>query len=133
MKYITHRRLKDTCLCGPVNIPAMSECELINNVIKFENKVICIVTSHTSHEYFARNDDGEGLLRGKFTQAIQKFLSNRDDNYQTRWDKIWEDTLCQKYKRKEHEDHWLWNHEFFGAPIEDLKYIANLIGMKEPE
>ena len=40
-------------------------------------------------------------------------------------------TLCQKYKKAGHEDYWLWNHDFYNADIEDLKYIANLIGAKE--
>lgn len=26
------------------------------------------------------------------------------------------------------EDYWLWNHEFYNAPIEDLRYIAKLVG-----
>ena len=25
---------------------------------------------------------------------------------------------------------WLWNYEFFNAPVEDLRHIANLIGAK---
>lgn len=134
MKYITHRRFKGMSISGEVNIPALSDCELIDGMILYNNKPICYEASQNSHDYFARNDDGEGLLRGKFTQDIQKFLSNRRDNaYQARWDKIWRDAFCQQYKRCEHVDHWLWNHRFFEAPIEDLKYIANLIGMKEPE
>ena len=44
---------------------------------------------------------------------------------------MWEDALCQKYKKPEHEDYLLWNHDFYNADIEDLKYIANLIGAKE--
>lgn len=133
MKYIAHRRFKSQCLCGQVNIPAMTECELKDGMILYNNQPICLIKSENSHQYFARNDDGEGMLRGKLTQGIQKFLSNRDENYQDRWDKIWRDVNCQKYKRCEHVDHWLWNHEFFGAPITELKYIANLIGMKEPK
>ena len=30
----------------------------------------------------------------------------------------------------DHEDHFLWNHEFFEAPVEDLQYIAGLIGAR---
>lgn len=133
MKYITHRRFKGQAIGGQVNIPAMTECELIDDKIMYNGIIICFIRSENSHQFFARNDDSQGLLRGKFTQAIQKHLSVRDSDYQKRWDKIWDDENCQKYKRPEHADYWLWNHEFFGAPISDLKYIANLIGMKEPE
>ena len=131
MKYITHKRFKQKALCGDINLPALTECELIGNVITYNNKPLCICTSQNAHVYFSRNDDDQGLLRGKLTTEIQKVLSKRDDDYQKRWDKIWEDNLCQKYKRPEHPDHWLWNHDFFNANIFDLKYIANLIGIKE--
>ena len=64
-------------------------------------------------------------------RAIKNTLERRDSNYQNRWDKVWEDTLCQKYKKAGHEDYWLWNHDFYNADIEDFKYIANLIAAKE--
>lgn len=131
MEYIAHKRFKQKAICGEVNLPAMTECELKGNMITYENKPLCLATSQSGHDFFTRNDDGQGMLRGKITEAIKTCLSKRDDDYQKRWDKIWEDNLCQQYKRKEHADFWLWNHEFFNAPIEDLKYIANLIGIKE--
>ena len=52
-------------------------------------------------------------------RAIKNTLERRDSNYQNRWDKVWEDTLCQKYKKAGHEDYWLWNHDFYNADIED--------------
>jgi hypothetical protein len=131
MQYIIHTRLKEKVICGKVNLPATTICELSGNMIMYEGKPICIVTSQVSHEHFTRNDDGQGLLRGSLIKAIQRCLTKRDVNYQNRWDKVWDDSLCQKYKRKEHQDFWLWNHDFFNASIEDLKYIANLIGIKE--
>ena len=41
---------------------------------------------------------------------------------------VWADPLCQKYKRPEHEDFWIWNHDFYDAPVEDLWHIAALVG-----
>lgn len=58
--------------------------------------------------------------------AIKKKLEKRDSGYQARWDKVWGDELCQKYRRHEHEDWWLWNHDFYSAPIPDLRHIASL-------
>lgn len=130
MKYIAHKRFKGKAICGEVNIPAQTECSLQDGVILCDDLPICFSTSEIAHQYFAPNDDGNGMKRGKLTQAIQKTLSKRDDNYQPRWDKIWEDELCQKYKREEYADYWLWNHDFFNADIEDLRYIAHLIGVK---
>ena len=76
---------------------------------------------------FARNDDGNGIVRGELTQKIIKVLAKRDNNYQKRWDKIWSDMSLLKFKRDEFDDYWLWNHEFYNAKIEDLKYIYNKI------
>lgn len=131
MNYIVHRRFKAKAICGEVNLPALTECECINGVIKHNNRDICFITSENAHQYFSINEDGCGLVRGKLTQAIQKTLAKRDENYQQRWDKVWDDKLCQRYKRKEYADYWLWNHDFFEADIDSLKYIANLVGAKE--
>lgn len=131
MKYIVHKRFNGKAICGDVNIPAMTKCSEQNGVIYCNGKPICYTTSENAHQYFANNDDGNGMKRGKLTQAIQKALSKRDAKYQSRWDKIWGDLRCQKYKRKEYNDYWLWNHDFFNAEIDDLVHIANLIGIKE--
>ena len=131
MQYITHRRFKDKSICGQVNIPVSSTCEENENTIYFDGKPICFTTSENAHQYFARNDDGQGIERGKLTQIIQRKLAKRDGAYQDRWDKIWGNSLCQKYRRKEYDDFWLWSHEFFNAPIEDLRHISELVGAKE--
>ena len=131
MTYILHRRFKSTAISGAVNIPACTICKESGGVIYFGNKQICFVTSENAHQFFARDDDGNGLLRGRLTQAIQHTLQKRDPQYQARWDKVWDDKLCRKYKRSEHDDFWLWNHDFFNAPILDLQYIAALVGAKE--
>ena len=62
--------------------------------------------------------------------SIKAKLEKRDAGYQARWDKVWDDDLCQKYRRPEHEDWWLWNHAFFNAPIPDLRHIAGLVGAR---
>ncbi len=87
--------------------------------------------SENAHQFFAQNEDGEGLKRGQLTQAIQKTLARRDKQYQGRWDRVWDDPVCQKYKRADHEDYWLWNHDWFQADINTLRHIAALVGAKE--
>ncbi len=138
MKYITHRRFKQKAICGDVNLPAMTECEEINGMIYYDHKPICLMYSENAHQYFARNDDGNGMERGKLTQAIIARLALSPTScteaeykaYQKRWDKVWDDPTCQAYKRTEHKDHWLWNHTFYNADIETLRYIAKLVGAK---
>ena len=131
MEYIVHKRFKNIAICGEVNLPAMTLCECKNNIILYNNKSICFDTSENAHQFFAINDDGMGMMRGGLTQSIQKMLAKIDKNHQARWNKIWNDELCQQYKRIEQEDYWLWNHSFFLAPISDLRYIAALIGLRE--
>lgn len=129
MRYIVHRRFKGKAICGDVNLPAMTECDCVGGIITHNGRQICFVKSENAHQYFAIDEDCKGMERGRLTQAIQKSLAKRDDSYQKRWDMVWEDSLCQQYKRDEFEDYWLWNHAWFNAPIEDLRYIADLVGI----
>ena len=131
MKYIVHRRFKTDAICGRANIPATSECESVDGIIYYQGKPICFETSENAHQFFAENEDGCGMERGKLTQAIQDCLSIRDNDYQSRWDMVWEAAMCWPYKREDYDDFWLWNHKFFHAPVDDLKRIAKLIGAKE--
>lgn len=139
-RYITCKRFKKKALCGDVNIPALSNLEEHDGTICALNKQgqvvpICFSGSDSAHKFFAINDDNRGLDRFKLSHHIIDFLKNDEDTdprtdsaYLAKWDKIWGDELCKKYKRVEYADHWLWNNDFYNAPIEDLEYIANLIG-----
>ena len=100
MQYIAHRRFKGSAICGQINIPALSICEKNVNTICFDGKPICFDTSENAHQFFSPNDDGHGAERGKLTQTIQDKLAERDGAFQDRWDKVWADPVCQKYKRK---------------------------------
>lgn len=130
MNYIVHKRFKGKSVSGEVNIPAMTECKGVEGLIFHEGKIICIETSENAHQHFAVNDDGNGLERGRLTQGIVKTLNKQDKDYQARWDKVWGNLRCRKYKRTERDDYWLWNHDFFTADIEELRYIAALVGAK---
>ena len=91
MKYIVHKRFKGKALCGEVNLPAMTEVENKDGVICYNGSALCFDCSENAHQFFARNDDGNGMLRGKLTQAIQGRLAKHDKQHQSRWDKVWED------------------------------------------
>lgn len=129
--YIANKRAKFDGISGYVNIPYGTRLMADEKYIYFNGMPLCAVTSKNAHEYFSQNDDGNGLLRGSLVHSIKRTVEHKDKLYQFRWDKIWGDQICQKYKRVEHDDFWLWNHDFFNAGIDDLKYIANLIGAKE--
>lgn len=130
MKYIAIRRIKIKSLLGYVNIPygAVLSCE--SGVLTLDNVPICGDHSQNAYRYFARNDDGNGLERGELTSLIVKTLANNDENHQSRWDIIWEDAICQKYKRKDYDDYWLWSHDFYNADINDIRHIASILDIK---
>lgn len=129
MKYIAHRRLKKKAICGQVNIPAMTELDCADGAIVFKGGIVCYEDCETAHQFFVRNDDGRGMERGRLTRAIVKALSRADGQYQDRWAKVWADPVCRPYKRAD-DGHWLWNHEFYNADIDDLRHIAALVGAK---
>lgn len=128
--YITTKRFKGQAITSELNIPYGTEVQSVIGYLVYDNQPICADHSQNAYDYFARNDDGKGLERGKLIQEIKKVLSKRDEKYQDRWDKVWEDEVCLKYKRVEYSDYWLWNHKFYNAEIEDLRYIAGLLSIK---
>lgn len=128
MEYICFRRFREKALCGEVNIRYGTKLDETSDVISYCGNPICYTKSQNAYDYFARNDDGKGLERGKLTAEIIKLLNNRKDGmYQNRWDRIWGDLSLLKYKRPEHDDYWLWNYDFFNASIEELNRIKSMI------
>ena len=127
MKYITHKRFKEIGIDGEFNLPYGTELEEADGMLFHNGRMVCVTTSENAHQYFAVNDDDKGLERGKLTQEIQTILSKRDDAYQARWDKIWGNLGFHKYKRSDYDDYWLWNHDFFNAPIKDLQNIIETV------
>lgn len=128
MDYILYKRFKQEAIGGKVNLPAMTKCSEDNGFIWYNGIPLCATTSENAHRYFAYNKDGLGMLRGRLTNDIQRKLEKKDDNYQSRWDKVWNDPICQQFKRTEFSDYWLWNHNFYIADIKTLSHIAELVG-----
>lgn len=128
-KYIVKKRLKGKGLRENVNIPYGTELMAYNNMVIYDGKALCTTTSNRAHRYLAPNNDGMGKERGKLTLMITETLERQDKDYQVRWDKVKADSTCLKHQKKEHEDFFLWGHSFFEAPIHELYYIANLIGV----
>lgn len=130
IQYIVKKRMKADGICGPVNLSYGTVVEAVDGMIIHQGAAVCTVVSRNAHIHFARDDDGRGRERGALTLAITKRLERRDKDHQARWDRVWEDSTCQKYRCQEHEDFFLWGHAFYEAPVEDLRYIAGLIGAR---
>ena len=126
--YLCRKRARFDGISGQVNIPYGTALICQDGFLMHQNKPLCGITSQNAYDFFIQNDDGMGRERGDLVGRILSKLQKRDAGYQARWNKVWEDSRCQKYKRPEHEDHWIWNFDFYNGPVEDLRYIAGLIG-----
>lgn len=135
MEYITYKRFKGKTVSGDVNIPALTRLSAENGVIYLNGQPICAVHSNVGFTNFAANHDGNGMHRGRLIAAIQTRLHRKNqetqESWQARWDKVWDDAICRKYQDLGNPDFWVWNDDFYTADIQDLQYIARLIGVKE--
>lgn len=155
MRYIVHRRFRDKVICGHVNLPYGTVCELKGEVLYHRDKPLCYATSENAHQFFARDDDGQGEKRGKLVRDILARLTKNDVKYfeedkspfgggiiypdklavynarekerKEAWERVWDDPYIRKYKRVEFADYWLFNHDFYNASIEDLEYILKVV------
>lgn len=126
--YLCRKRARFDGISGQMNIPYGTALICQDGFLMHQNKPLCGITSQNAYDFFSQNDDGMGRERGDLVGRILSRLQKRDSGYQARWNKVWEDSRCQKYKRPEHEDHWIWNFDFYNGPVEDLRHIAGLIG-----
>ena len=126
--YLCRKRARFDGISDQVNIPYGTALICQDGFLMHQNKPLCGITSQNAYDFFSQNDDGMGRERGDLVGRILSKLQKRDSGYQARWNKVWEDARCQKYKRPEHEDHWIWNFDFYNGPVEDLRHIAGLIG-----
>ncbi len=131
MQYVAIKRFKRNGIGGAFNIPYGSPIEENGGTLYYKDKAICTDHSAVMREYFARNNDGKGLERGELSQSIVDTLHIRNgetkEHHDKRWGVCWEDSLCMSYRKQAQDDFFLWDISFFNAPIEDLKYILNLV------
>ena len=127
-RYVCYKRARFTGICGQVNIPYGTAVESRDGFLFFGQNCVCAIGSQNGCDHFVQDDDGQGLYRGKLVQTILRQLQKRDNCYQGRWNRIWEDRVSALYRRTDHEDDWLWARSFYDAPIGDLQHIAALVG-----
>ena len=128
MTYVVTKRLKTKTLCGEVNLPYGTKLDCQGEFILYNNRPMCGIKSQNAYDYLSQDTDGQGLKRGELVHEIQRCLAKHDDKHQDRWNVIWDDEAkLGKYRREDHPDFWLWNFDFYNAPIEDLEYILNKI------
>ena len=126
--YVCRKRARFKAICGQVNIPYGTTLNGQGGFLILNDLPVCSATSQNAYDYFSQDDDGHGLERGGLVAAILARLEKRDADHQRRWDKVWENPLCLRYKRPDCEDFFIWGYDFYNAPIDDLKAIAEIVG-----
>lgn len=128
MNYITHRRFRGKAICGKLNLRYGTELEEADGIIWRNDDPICFATSENAHMYFARNDDGRGLERGKLTYAIAYAQRGKGQRFTTEERNL----ICEKYKHwiRQDCDMLLFNHDFFNADVDELKELAERLKIK---
>ena len=128
MRYIVTHRFRCNAICGPVNLPYGTTCEEHDGILVLEDgRRLCAVTSQNAYDYFSRDDDGNGLERGKLVEEIKSRMEKRDAKHQARWDALWADEVANHFRRPDHADFWVWGQAFYQADIRDLEHILKLI------
>jgi hypothetical protein len=133
--YFVRKRARFISMMGKeVNIPYGTILDAVDDFIQYRGEPLSYAVSDNARNFMVQNDDGEGERRAYLVNEITKALEThlpdydpREEKRLARWSKIWEDNICEKYRRKDHDDFWLWNQDFFNAPTTDLTYIARLI------
>lgn len=111
-----------------VNIPYGTICDGDGvRHIFYKGKLLCRVESQNAIDFFVQDDDGCGRKRAELVNLIIDTLESKDDMYQKRWDRIWNDSFCKPYKKSNHPDNWHWTRDFYDAPIFILEHILGLV------
>lgn len=130
MRYVAHRRFKCEGLCGKVlNIPYDTKLKADENGMlqAKTGDTICHVNSERGRMYFAADEDGKGLERGKYTYAIA--YSRKNGGIQKagfRFSDKQRDIIVRHYQRfiRPDMDMIIFNNKFFSAPVDELKEMA---------
>lgn len=135
MKYTTIKRFHRSGMGGKeFNLPWGTPLERRDDgILYYEDCPVCVARSFASHQHFASDEDGQGQERGRLSLGIIKALggTHRPGEPTPEWDAIEDDEIANSYRRKDHENTWLWDDAFYNAPIADLRHIADLVGMKK--
>lgn len=130
MEYIVKTRYKKIGMNGKTwNLPYGIVCNTTSNgqIITYNGIPVCKSHSQDAYDYFVRNDDHKGNKRADLIKDIKSILETHDDDYQTRWNRVWDAPELEKFKRPEHKDFWVWNYDFYNADIIDLEHIVKVI------
>lgn len=128
MQYICHVRYDKIGASGKKYLIRFKDkVETVGHWIAKGAEAICADTSDDAFRHFARNDDNNGMERGKLTYKIAYAPRhpNIDNDYRFTENEI--DMLRQEYDRFLIKDKTavIFNYDFFNADIEELRELYN--------
>ena len=126
MEYICHRRYQKIGASGIMySFRQGALLETIGRYIAYKNGAVCATCSEDAYMYFARNDDGKGLKRGRLTYEIAYAPRHPNMDNGFRFTPAEMETLINNYGRflRYDCDTIVFNKEFFNAEIEELEEI----------
>ena len=120
------------------DVPANSVLTLKDEFLYYEGKKVCAVRSQKSHDCLSL-DDGHAEERFQLTHNILAEIAKKNGEYQLAYEEANKDTeepvevqyplegfFASKIVKKYRSNNY-WAHEFFVAPISDLKKIEGLL------
>ena len=120
MKYICTRDYSGVIGNGDTaNLAYGAEFDTIGTSISNDNKRICRIESQVAREYFAINDDGNGLERGAITHYFafeHTFTEDETATLQTKYPQFLNDGI--------------FSQEFFDADIDTLRALMSEFGLE---
>lgn len=122
-EYVCYSRYKGPSYSGNVVVPYGAKLYSVGYAIFLDSRMFGYTTSQACYDHFVRDDDGQGLQRGRLILTISKILYKHSD----RWARLSSNLKLQKFRRPEHQDVFVWNFKFYNATIEELKYIYSLV------
>lgn len=136
MRYIVCKNFNKGGIAGSFNLLKGATVNRVDDKLYHNNREICFISSQYAHDYFSRNDDGQGTLRYKMTRNIinkiveantlflqcdEEYKSNHRNPIFTMYEAIKENYPAFI------DDNDVFTFEFYDADIYDLNIINVLI------
>ena len=131
--YILCKKFNEKSISGFINLSVDTECEVIDNIIHYNNKPICYITSQNAYDYFSNNEDGKGKQRFKLIGKIKDELKRLNNEYSDKVAGLLKD--CETEEEVQSalaniepiETNITLNYEFYNKPINELQSIYDKI------
>ena len=130
MNFIVFRHFKNLAICGEVDLPVGTELYECGGFVALGGVgIITRIYSDNYCRHFSRNDDGQGIERGKLAYAIAYSERNAGNGFRFSDD---EQSILRRdwaHFLMPYADAILFNNAFFDAPVDELKKLAEAVGV----